>query len=351
MAAKITQTNARPQSRAGRIESFGVRMPQRNKAFLPSFALIAAAFLAAPSIAQVAGPLTPSSAPRDHSQPFDKPIQVDVEMVLTSVRVTDFQDRPLPGLQKEDFRIFENDIEQEILTFSHEDAPVSIGLLFDMSNSMSNKVDKVRRAALQILESANPQDEFFLVSFGNRAELTSGFTSNIRELQERMMSVKPRGRTALLDAIFLGMAEMKNARNRNRALVVISDGGDNHSRNHEARIRGDLMEADCQLYAMGIFDEEDMKRTSEERNGPTLLSGFAELTGGRVFWVSGLTELPDVADKIGLELRDRYVLGYKPGSLHNGAWRTIKVKVASPAGLPPLRVFARSGYYAPSDLP
>ena len=272
-------------------------------------------------------------------------------MVLTSVRVTDFQDRPLPGLQKEDFRIFENDIEQEILTFSHEDAPVSIGLLFDMSNSMSNKVDKVRRAALQILESANPQDEFFLVSFGNRAELTSGFTSNIRELQERMISVKPRGRTALLDAIFLGMAEMKNARNRNRALVVISDGGDNHSRHNEARVRSDLMEADCQLYAMGIFDEEDMKRTSEERNGPTLLSGFAELTGGRVFWVSGLTELPDVADKIGLELRDRYVLGYKPGSLHNGAWRTIKVKVASPAGLPPLRVFARSGYYAPSDLP
>jgi len=324
-------------------------MAQRSKAFPLFLALIAVALLATPIIAQVAGPLAPGRPPVDHSQQFDKSIQVDVEMVLVNVTVTDLQDHPLMGLQKDHFQIFENDIEQEILTFSHEDAPMSIGLLFDMSASMATKVDKARRAALQILKTANPQDDFFLVSFGNRAELTSGFTSNIEELQGQMMSVRPKGRTALLDAIFLGIGQMKNARNRKRALVVISDGGDNHSRNDEARIRSDLKEADCQLYAMGIFDDHDMKRTREERMGPALLSEFAELTGGRVFPVSSLDELSDVAAKISMELRDRYVLGYKPGGRHDGAWRTIKVEVAAPASLLPLRVFARSGYYAPRD--
>jgi Ca-activated chloride channel homolog len=325
-------------------------MAQRRK-FLIFFTLIAAGLLAAPTFAQVAGPLAPGRPPTDPSRPLDKPIQVDVEMVLVNVTVADPQDRPLTDLAKDDFRIFENGVEQEILTFSHEDAPVSIGLLFDMSNSMANKVDKARRAALQILNSANPRDEFFLVSFGSRAELTSDFTSNLADLQERMMSVKPKGQTALLDAIALGMDQMKYARNRHRALVVISDGGDNHSRNHEGRVRSDLREADCQLYAMGIFDGRDMERTREEREGPTLLSEFAELTGGRAFPVSSLSELPDVAARIGTELRDRYVLGYQPGGPHDGAWRTIKVKVAAPRSLLPLRVLAKTGYYAPKDLP
>jgi Ca-activated chloride channel family protein len=328
-------------------------MAPRSKAGTLALALIAVAFLAAPASAraQVAGPVSPGNAPVGHSQPSARPIQVDVEMVLVNVSVTDFQDRPITDLGKADFRIFENDVEQEILTFSHEDAPISIGLLFDMSNSMSNKVDKVRSAAMQILTTANPQDEFFLVSFGNRAELTSGFTSNLEELQARMMSVKPRGRTALFDALVLGMAEMKHARNRNRAFVVISDGGDNHSRTRESVVRSDLKEADAQVYALGIFDELDMKRSREEREGPALLSDFAELTGGRVFPVTNTSELPDVAAKIGTELRDRYVLGYKPGGPHDGAWRTIKVRLAAPETLPPLRVFAKTGYYAPKNLP
>jgi Ca-activated chloride channel family protein len=324
-------------------------MSQSNRFLVDFFTLIAATFLAAPVLAQVAGPLAPGGPPLDHSQPVDKSIQVNVEMVLVNVTVTDLQDRPVTGLQRDHFQVFENGVEQEVLTFSHEDAPISIGLLFDMSASMADKVDKARRAALQILKTANPQDDFFLVSFGNRAELTSPFTSNVEELQRQMMSVAPKGRTALLDAISLGMDQMKNARNRKRALVVISDGGDNHSRNDESRVRSALKEADCQLYAMGIFDERDMKRTREERMGPTLLSEFAELTGGRVFPVSSLDELPDVAAKISMELRDRYVLGYKPSGRHDGAWRTIKVKVAAPASVPPLRIFARGGYYAARD--
>jgi Ca-activated chloride channel family protein len=325
-------------------------MAQRNKALTLPVGLIAAIplLLAGPAAAQVAGPLPPGRSLAHDTASTIRPIQVDVAMVLVSVTVTDFQDRPLTDLQKNDFRIFEDDVEQEILTFSHEDAPISIGLLFDMSGSMVNKVEKARRAALQVLKTANPQDEFFLVTFGNRARLTSDFTSDIEELEDRMLTVKPDGKTALLDAISLGMEQMKAARNRKRALVIISDGGDNHSRTNETRVRSALREADCQVYAMGIFDEA--VKTREERDGPSLLAEFADFTGGRSFPVSSPDELAEIADKISVELRDRYVLGYKPDTARrDGAWRAIKVKVAETASPLPLRILARTGYYSAKD--
>ena len=283
------------------------------------------------------------------SRPLVRPIQIDVEMVLVNVTVTDFEDRLVLGLHKDNFRLFENEVEQEILTFSQEDSPMSIGLLFDLSTSMIDKIDKARQAALQILKTANPADEFFLVSFSDHAELTSGFTSDLQELQSRMLATVPKGHTALLDAIYMGTQEMKNARYRRRALLVISDGGDNHSRYHEARIRSELKEADCQLYAMGIYDDEDMKRTPEERKGPALLSDLADITGGRAFRVSSADELPEVAAKINMELRDQYVLGYKPIGHHDGAWRGIKVKVDASAGQAPIHVYNRNGYYSRID--
>lgn len=324
-------------------------MTQRRKRFFVVFSAVAIAFITLPGIAQVVGPAAPPRPAGDPSQRSDKPIQIDVEMVLVNVTVTDPQDHLVMGLDKNDFRLFENGVEQEILTFSNEDQPISIGLIFDMSGSMADKLDKSRQAALQILKTANPKDEFFLVSFNDRAELTSGFTSDLEDLERRMMATKTRGRTALLDAIYMAMKQMKGARYRKRALVVVSDGGDNHSRYHEARIRSDLREADCQLYAMGIFDDQDMKRTSEERKGPALLSELAEITGGHAFPVPSLDDLPDVAAKISMELRDRYVLGFKPGGARDGAWRAIKVKVAPPAPAPVVHVYARSGYYSPSD--
>src|SRR5260370_26426290 len=144
--------------------------------------------------------------------------------------VTDPNDRLVTGLEKENFRVFEDGKEQEVVTFSSEDVPISIGLIFDMSGSMSDKIGKARQAAVQFLRTANPRDEFFLVSFGDQAELTSRFTSNVRELQNAIVYTAPRGRTALLDAIYLGLSEMRGARNSKRALLILSDGGDNHSR-------------------------------------------------------------------------------------------------------------------------
>jgi len=254
------------------------------------------------------------------------------------------------GLEKENFRVFEDGVEQEIVTLSSEDVPVSIGLIFDMSGSMSDKAEKARQAAVQFLQTANPRDEFFLVNFGDRAALTRSFTTNIEELQDGMLFTPSRGRTALFDAIYLGLSQMRGARNSKRALLIISDGGDNNSRYTESDVRNFVKEADCQLYSIGLFDANDQRRTVEELYGPTLLSEITQLTGGRVFPVTSLNELPDIAAKIGLELRNQYVLGYKPGNVsHNGAWRKIKVKLVPPKGLPHLNIYAKTGYYAPNQ--
>jgi Ca-activated chloride channel family protein len=301
--------------------------------------------------AQKQGPIKLASDPPDPHVKPEEGIKVDVNLTLVNVTVTDPLDRFVTGLEKEHFRVFEDGVEQEILTLSSEDVPISIGLVFDMSGSMSDKVEKAREAAVQFMRTANPQDQFFLVSFNDRAELTSGFTSSVDELQNRMMFTASRGRTALLDAIYLGLSQMRGAHNGKRALLLISDGGDNHSRYNENDIKSYLKEADCQLYAIGIFDPIDVRsRTPEELEGPSLLSEMTEMTGGRVFPVGNLGELPDIAAKIGMELRNQYVLGYKSANpQHNGAWRKIKIKLRPPKGLPPLRAYGKTGYYAPSQ--
>lgn len=276
-------------------------------------------------------------------------LHMDVDLALVNVTVTDPYNRLVTGLDKENFRIYEDNVEQEIVTFSSEDVPISIGVIFDFSGSMSNKVGKAREAALQFFKTANPQDEFFLVSFNERAELTSSFTNSVEDLQSSLMLTAAHGRTALLDAIYLGLSQMRDAHNGKRALLILSDGGDNHSRYSENDIKRLVREADTQLYAIGIFDPlGDRNRTPEELQGPSLLSEVTEMTGGRVFDVERLEDLPDIATKISMELRNQYVLGYRPSNkAHDARWRKIKIKLRAPRGLPPLNVYAKTGYYAP----
>jgi Ca-activated chloride channel family protein len=279
-----------------------------------------------------------------------QPLHLEVELALVNATVTDPHDRLVTGLEIDNFRIFENNVEQEIEYFSSEDVPISIGVIFDLSGSMRNKIGKSKEAALQFFKTANPQDEFFLVGFNDRADLISPFTSSVEDLQSRLLSLSVKGRTALLDAIYLGLNEMRTARNAKRALLIISDGGDNHSRYMENDIKRLVREADTQLYSVGIFDPLDYRnRTPEELNGPTLLNEVTELTGGRAFDVENVNELPDIAAKIGAELRNQYILGYRPSNkLHDARWRKIKIKLRAPKGLPPLSVYAKTGYYAPS---
>ena len=276
-----------------------------------------------------------------------KTIKVGVDIVLVNATVTDPYNRLVTGLDKEDFQVFEDGVPQEVAYYSSEDIPVSIGVIFDMSGSMSDKVNKARQSAVQFFKTANPQDEFFLVSFNERAELTSRFTTSVEDLQSRLMYTAARGRTALLDGVYLGLSQMKGAHNTKKALLIISDGGDNHSRYSVNDVKNFVKEADVQIYSMGIFEAEG-GATQEELEGPSLLTEMCDLTGGRLFRVNSLDELPDVATKIGMELRNQYILGYKPSNkTTDGHWRKIKVKVHPPRGLPPLNVFARTGYFGP----
>lgn len=282
--------------------------------------------------------------------PHGQSVQVDVELALINVTVTDPYDRLVTGLDAENFRVFEDNVEQEVVNFSSEDVPVSIGVVLDLSGSMANKAGKAKEAALQFFKTANPQDEFLLIGFSEHAELISPFTTSIEDLQSRILSALSKGRTALLDAIYLGLSEMKGAHNAKRALLIISDGGDNSSRYSEKDVKRLVREADTQLYSIGIFDPVEYRgRTPEELNGPSLLSEVTELTGGRAFAVGDFNDLPDIAAKIGMELRNQYILGYHPSNKSRDArWRKIKVKLRAPKGLPPLTAYAKTGYYAPS---
>jgi Ca-activated chloride channel family protein len=273
-------------------------------------------------------------------------IRMNVDMVLVPITVTDPMNRLVTGLEKEDFQIYENNGEQRISSFAAEDAPVSIGVVFDLSGSMTSKLSRAREAILQFIKTANPEDEFFVIGFNDRPELIEDFTSSVEDIQARLATVRSGHRTALLDAIYYGVEKMKEAKHERKALLVVSDGGDNRSRYTEGEVRSQVRESDVEIYSIGIFDP--YAATPEERMGPQLLNELSEETGGRLYRVDDIAEMSDIAEKISTELRNQYVIGYTPKDLsRDGKWRKVKVKLSPPAGLPQLTVHARSGYYAP----
>jgi VWFA-related protein len=271
--------------------------------------------------------------------------------VLINVTVTDPLNRFVTGLEREHFRLYEDKVQQEITDFSSEDAPISIGLVFDTSGSMGPKLQKSRQAAAEFFKTANPADEFFLVQFNDRPQLTTPFTTDTDKIQSDLTFTQSKGRTALLDGVYLAMHEMKKARNPRKALLIISDGGDNSSRYTETEIKNAVREADVQIFAIGIFESLGNRgRTPEEAAGPGLLNDLAEQTGGREYTVENIAELPDIAAKIGTELRNEYILGYTPKNRErDGKYRRVQVKLNQPRGLPPLKAYFRLGYYAPTQ--
>ncbi len=291
----------------------------------------------------------PADANPDAGKNHGKPgVSVDVNLVLVNVTVTDDWNRIVTGLDKENFTVLEGNEVQEVRHFSSEDAPISLGVIFDMSGSMNDKIMKAREAVIEFFKTANPQDEFFMITFNDRPELRADFTKSVEDIQGKLVYTVPQGSTALLDAIYMGVNKMKDARNTKKALLIISDGGDNHSRYTENEIKSMVKEADVQIYSIGIFSLAPSQ--PEEIAGPALLTEISQVTGGRMFTISNPNELADVATKIGIELRNQYVLGYRPNNkVKDGHWRKIKVKLNPPKGLPHLNVYARTGYYAPSQ--
>jgi len=276
-------------------------------------------------------------------------LRIDSNLVLVPVTVCDPFNRPVTGLEKEHFRVFDDKIEQTVTHFAMDDEPLAVGLLFDISGSMGPKLRRSRMAAAAFFATANPQDEFFLVEFNDTPRLVVPLTGESESIQNQLTFAQSRGRTALLDAIFLALHEMRNSKKSRKALLIISDGGDNCSRYSQTEVKNLVRESDVLIYAIGIFESEgERSRTPEEIAGPGLMSQIAEQTGGRHIPVDDLAELPDIAAKIGVELRNRYVLGYSPSDpQRDGRYHRVQVKVVPPHGLPPLRAFWRLGYYAP----
>ena len=287
--------------------------------------------------------------------------RADSTLVLVPVSVTDPSNRYVLGLAKEDFSVFEDDVEQKVTHFSNEDAPLSIGLLVDTSGSMGAKLDTSRRAVAEFMKTLNAADEAFLVEFSDRSQLAVPLTSDAAAIESSMTSATSGGLTALLDAVNMGLQEMKRAKNPRKALLIISDGGDNNSRFTSSQIAGLVREADVQIYAMGVFEPTlsfglgaigtpGGKLGSAELDGPRLLSSIADQTGGRALAATNLRELPGIAERIGIELRNQYVLAYSPQNpSHDGKYRKIEVKVRQPKALPALKARWRLGYYAPSE--
>lgn len=285
-------------------------------------------------------------------QPPDAPradIRVDSTLVLVPVTVTDARHRYVLGLEQGNFHILEDGTEQHIKQFSGEDAPLSVGFVVDVSGSIGSKIDLCRQAVVQFLKTMNAEDEAFLVTFSDHAEVLAPITRDTDQMASRLLTVPTGGMTALFDGVFAGLHEMKKARNPRKTLVVISDGGDNNSAFSAKEVLQKALEAGVQIYAMGVFEPlGPLGLSLEEQRGPRLLSTISEQTGGRAFAASSLNQLPEVAARIAVELRNQYLLAFTPSNQsRDGTYRKLEIKLSEPDGMSKLAARWRLGYYAP----
>ncbi len=267
--------------------------------------------------------------------------RVGVETVFVKVSVTDPLNRYVTGLERDHFRVFEDKVEQSISQFTQETAPISVGIIFDVSGSMkdNNNINSAKNALIRFLQSANGEDQFFLVTFNHQTNMAQAFTSESAAIQNQIAFRTPGGRTALYDAVYKGLDYIRQGKNEKKALILITDGEDNSSRYTPAEVREFAKESDVQIY--GIGEEGKLGYGRSE------IQNIVSLTGGRAFFPNNFNELDYYIDLIHAELRNQYVIGYNPtNKTHDGKWRKIRVKLEPPAGLPKLIVHAKEGYYA-----
>jgi len=316
-------------------------MPAAPRSFLGL--LLTATLAAQVTIPQRPRPTTKKDA---GTGPPGGNIRVDTTLVLVPVSVNDPLSRPVSGLEKENFRVYEDTVEQEIVQFAMDDEPVAVGLVFDTSGSMGAKLTLSRMAATQFFRISNPEDEFCLVEFDNSPRLRVPLTHDTGLIENELVFSRSHGSTALLDAVYLALHEMKHSKKNKKALLLITDGGDNHSRYSQKEVTNLVRESDVLIYSIGVFGGGS---SPEEAGGPGLLRSISEQTGGRLFEASA-AELPDMAKKIGIELRNRYIIGYSPkNQVRDGKYHKIVVKVIPPRGLPKLTSHWRLGYNAPVE--
>jgi Ca-activated chloride channel homolog len=273
----------------------------------------------------------------------NRPLHVSVNVVLVPVIVTDEKNRSVTKLDRDNFVLFEQNKRQDIRYFTAEDAPLSIAVLFDVSKSMTEKLDAERAALVEFFKNANPEDEYCAITFSDRPRTLANSTQSIDELQTKLLSVQPAGPTAMLDAIYLAEAKLRSAKYQRKAIVIFSDGGDNASHYTLREIKSLVEESDVQVYAIGLFDTF-LVNSLEERLGKKWLSEITDRSGGRTLTVDNRSKLPEAAATISREMRNQYVLGYQPDKVKPGGWRKIRVTVTEPITRKPLRANYKKGY-------
>lgn len=295
---------------------------------------------------------SPSQIPVGEKAPKQQVLKVDVDLVVVTATVTDPQNRFVTGLEQEHFQVFEDRVEQKIEYFNSEDVALTVGIIFDVSGSMRDKLTTARDAAVTFLKTGNPDDEYFLVSFANKPEVAEDFTTDIARLQNSLIFTPAKGMTALYDSVYVGLAKLKDATNSKKALLLITDGEDNRSRYTFSQVKDFVKEQDVQIYSIGIVNDWNSQLGSG-RTGRALIEELSELTGGRSYFPDSVYELEDICTKIAIELKNQYVIGYRStNEAKNGKWRRLQVKITPPKGLPHLNVRSKSGYFsATGDVP
>ena len=295
-------------------------------------------------------------APQTSPTPFatkqtrggDDVVLSNTDLVTFTVTVTDPYDRYVSGLSKKNFKVFDEKEEQEIVYFSDDDAPVSVGVVFDVSGSMSGeKISRARTALSKFIETSHEKDEYFLIGFNSRAQLLLDRTRDGDAILDKLTFVQPKDNTALYDACYLGVEKVQRGAHKKRAILLISDGQDNSSRYTVKDLRRSIKEADVAVYAVGIVGGGD----TLDMQGQGILDELAGASGGKAFFPNTSAELDEIFERIALELRHQYSIGYRPKNfVADGSWRKIKVKVTPPRGMPRLTLRTREGYFA-SPIP
>lgn len=288
-----------------------------------------------------------SPTPTPSTDDPDDRIRVKTDLVSLTLTVTDPFGRYVSGLGKNAFTIFDNNQEQEITYFSDADAPVSVGILFDVSGSMNgDKINKARKALERFIGTSHPSDEYFLIAFNSRAQLLMDRTRDGEALLRKLTLIRPKDNTALYDAVYLGVERVTRGTHQKRAMLIISDGQDNASRYNFGEVRRLMKESDVVTYSVGIMDRGD-SGSSVGMQGQAFLDELSSVTGGKSFYPQTDIEMDEIFERIALELRNQYSIGYIPKDFQpDGKWRKVKVKVNPPRGLPRLTVRSREGYYA-----
>jgi len=261
-----------------------------------------------------------------------------------TISVTDPYGRFVTGLAKDRFEVYDNKVKQEIAHFTDEDAPVSLGIVYDVSGSMRERINRSIRALRRFIKTSHNDDDFFLIAFNDRAKLIQDFTTSGDSVLGHLMFANPHGSTALYDAAYIGVEKVQQGRHPKRALLIISDGQDNNSRYTYKELRNIVKEADVQIYAIGITDPYN---DSLAGYGRSVLEEITRMTGGRAFFPNDYNEpeLVEICTRIALELRHQYSVGFYPTDVGSEAkWHKVQVKVNSPRGLGRLSLSYREGY-------